>query len=172
MEKEILNDSLTRSSSLVPVPDVMVLMQELSPKRSDLVSECVRREGEKDAVDLKVWLAENPLLWFVVRYRDTGPLLLLTMNGFMDGVFWEDSDDTGENPGGNFELRELRSMLEELLETGYGFLEQRPEPTGWFFPKLTIHISGLRDRMLRLPLGEDLQNFVTLKWLRRQGPGV
>jgi len=63
-------------------------------------------------------------------------------------------------------------LMQELLETGYGFLEQRPEPTGRFFPKLTIHISGHRDRILRLPLGEDLRNLVTLKWLRRQGPRV
>lgn len=152
---------------MIDTPEVMTLMQELVPESSGLASECVRREDEKDAVDLKVWLAEDPSMWFLIRYQATGPILLLTMNGFMDGVFWEDCDGTEDNSCETDELKELRGMLGELLETGCRFLEQVPEPMGRFFPKLTVHISGHRDRILRLPLGEDLRNFITLKWLRR-----
>ncbi len=154
---------------MIDAPDAMSLMQELVPKSSGLASECVRREDEKDAVDLKVCLAEDPSVWFWIRYRAAGPILLLTMNGFMDGVFWEDSDVTEDNSCETDELKELRAMVEELLETGCRFLEQRLEPTGRFSPKLTVHISGNRDRTLRLPLGEGLRSFIALKWLRRLG---
>ncbi len=131
------------------------LMREFSTGIEGLVFELSLEENSR--AYMTMWEERDPSVWFSIRYSGGELVMFDTMNWFGDFRLWENTDSP----------EELRGYLNELIDEGRAFLEQRPTPTGRFFPKIVLNTAS-GEVVLTQNLNRSLHNILTFRWLRRR----
>ncbi|WP_182050563.1 hypothetical protein [Changpingibacter yushuensis] len=85
--------------------------------------------------------------------------------GLINQVWTSDGYMTGRTGYDDQPVEEIEAFISELVAIGRQYLIQRPVPTGFFFPKIVVHMPH-RQETLRRTLFEDLGRILSLRWIR------
>lgn len=129
--------------------EALSLVQSIDDSTGELIFESALRDA--DTVEMTVRMANDPTRCFFIRYWCSDVVLFETDGGFVDFRFCETDGDSYEG-----DLQELESCFGELVDVGFAYLTQHPEPRGRSFPSIAL-TTAAGDVRLHRSLSTDVR---------------